>query len=144
ANRLGVDVRQLMAAAGDSDLHQELALVLAESQLARGDAAAALESLRTLRPTITSYRARVRRLQGLALHALSRPREAIEPLAEAIRLFRSDGLVESATRATYDLGYAYAALDQTGEAVSLLLEVERALNTSEVIDRTLQLKVHAL
>src|SRR6185503_16887603 len=47
ANRLGVDVRQLMAPAGDSDLHQELALVLAESQLAGGDAAAALESLRT-------------------------------------------------------------------------------------------------
>jgi len=110
AARLGVDVRQLMAPRGDSDLQQELALVLAESQLARGEPDAALAGLRSARAMLPAYRSRARRLEGLAQLALGRPRDAIEPLTDALQLFRADDLVESAARATYDLAYAYASL----------------------------------
>ena len=145
ATRLGVDVRELLAPQGRSDLQLELHIIVAESHLARGDAAAALESARGMPSSAPpAYRARGKRAEGRALAALARHRDAIAPLSEAVRLFRATDARELAIRAAFDLAYAHAALDESGAAVALLLECERAASTGEVVDRTLELKVHAL
>lgn len=144
AARLGVDVRDLMAPNDRSELEQELTLALAETHLNRGDPAAALAALRKMQLTETRHKARARRLEGLAHFALGDARAAIDPLAESVRLFRAQRYADSAARATYDLAYAYASLDQPAQAVGLLLEAELALRTGDAVDRTLELKVHAL
>ncbi len=144
ASRLGVDVRDLVSPNERSELEQELTLALAETHLNRGDPAATLAALRKTRTTETRHKARARRLEGLAHVALGEARAAIDPLAESVRLFRAERHADSAARATYDLAYTYASLDQPAQAVPLLLEAELALRTGDAVDRTLELKVHAL
>jgi transcriptional regulator with XRE-family HTH domain len=145
AGRLGVDVRELMAPQGGGDARAELALVVAEAHIARRAYDDALRAARAIGSGLADrYRARARRVEGLALLETGRARQAIAPLRDAVRTFSALGLADLAARATYDLGYAHASLDEPGEAASLLVECERALTTGDVVDKTLELKVHSL
>lgn len=144
AGRLGVRVVDLMGAAA-APVEAELAALTAERALALDRPQEALDAARSaVRGTRDSERARLRRLEGRALTRLGRPREAISPLVEALRTMRALGEVELGARAAYDLAYAHASLDETGEALALLIECERALEAGDIVDRTLELQTHSL
>jgi tetratricopeptide (TPR) repeat protein len=145
AARLGVDIAELLAPSERSGLQIELSLAVAESHLARHDPTAALAAVRSQPPGLPAAScARLRRLEGRALLALGQPREAIAPLSEAVHLFRSVRQPEGTVRATFDLAYTHASLDEPGAAVALLGECQGALTGGVIIDRTLELQVYSL
>ena len=144
ARRLGVRVVDLMGSDA-RPAEAELAAVTAERALALGRPEDALSAVsNSIRSARGIERARLRRLEGRALTRLGRAREAIAPLTEALRALTAAGDKELRTRAAYDLAYAHASLDETGEALGLLVECERALESGDVVDRTLELQTHSL
>lgn len=144
AARLGTDVGELVSVRDEAALHTELELVVAERYLAQGDLAAAAERASAVRTPDTFSRARARRIEGLALSRSGRAREGIGPLVESVQLFRAAGDEGAAVRASYDLAYAHASLDEVGEAIGLSVACEHALVTGAVVDRILELQVRSL
>ncbi len=144
ANRLGVPATDLLGPLGDSR-RQEVALLQIEGDLAAGRAEAALVRLKSVsRQGPLSFRARTYRLEGRALLALGRARDALGPLETAARLFREQGAKDAKVRALFDLATAHARLDHPGEALALALQCEAALQSGEIVDRTLELRVRSL
>jgi tetratricopeptide (TPR) repeat protein len=142
AARLGIGVGDLVdeASVGQAD---RMTVVRAEAELANGDPALALKLSRELTAT-GSHRAHALRLQGRALLALDRPREAILILREALVQLRATGTTDAAARTLYELAFAHARLDETEEAILNALECERALTAGELVDRTLELELRAM
>jgi tetratricopeptide (TPR) repeat protein len=118
-------------------------LFQAEREFATGSPEVALRLAEGLRVS-SAYRGRALRLQGRALLALDRARDALRPLEDAANDFRSRGSVDLAIRALYDTAVAHARLDETEETLMTALECERALRAGEIVDRTLELQVRAL
>jgi tetratricopeptide (TPR) repeat protein len=142
AGRLGIGVSDLLDDESGGRV-QRITVVRAEAELARGDPALALKLSRELTAT-GPHRAHALRLQGRALLALDRSREAIPILNDALLQLRATGAADTATRTLYDLAFAHARLDETEEAILTALECERALKAGELIDRTLELELRTL
>jgi tetratricopeptide (TPR) repeat protein len=144
AKRLGVPVTDLLAPADDSR-RVELTLLQAEGELTAGRADAALTRLRALAErTPKGLRPRALRLEGRALIALGQAKDAVAPLEEAVRGFRELGAHDAKIRALFDLATAHARLDHPGEALALSLQCEAALQSGDIVDRTLELRVRSL
>lgn len=144
AQRMGIRVVDLMGS-GAKPLEAELAAVTAERYLALGRPEEALKTIAAaVRSARDVERARLRRLEGRALTRLGRPREAVAPLTEALRSLSASEDKELHARTAYDLAYAHASLDETGEALPHLIECERALEAGDIVDRTLELQTHSL
>jgi transcriptional regulator with XRE-family HTH domain len=143
AGRLDVPVADLLAEPNARDRQHELMLLEAEREFARGSPVDALRLAEGLHLS-AAYRGRALRLQGRALLALDRAREAHAPLGEALNEFRGRGQVDLAARTLYDIALAHARLDETEEALLSALQCEGALRAGEVVDRTLELQVRAL
>ena len=144
ARRLGVTAPDLLGPA-DVSRQSELALLQVEGELAAGRPELALTRLKGVSgSTPLNLRPRAQRLEGRALLALGRASEAVGPLEAAVRGFRERGAHDAKVRALFDLATAHARLDQPGEALALSLQCEAALQTGEIVDRTLELRVRSL
>ena len=145
ASRLGVPVEALVAyGEGGAGRAGELLLLQAEAHLSAGRFSEALVAADALGGKVAGgARARLARLRGRALVELGRPKEAVIDLDDALRRFRSAGQRDLAARTLFDLALAHAACEAHGEALSLALQCEQALVTSDLVDRTLELKVLA-
>lgn len=144
AGRLGVALAELYSASNQTAQAVETELLRAESQVAAGEPQRALESASRLRSRASGHlRARVDRVEGQALLALGRAREAITRLDEAARAFRAIPDLGGLARSYLDLAYAHARLEEHGEALHLGLEAEHVLQGVGVVDRVLELKVLA-
>jgi tetratricopeptide (TPR) repeat protein len=142
AGRLGVALAQMYRASNQAEQAVEIELLRAESQLAAGESQRALEAAGRLRQrTVGNLRSRLDRLEGQALLAQGRAREAIARLDEAARAFRAIPDPGGLARTFLDLAYAHARLEEHGEALHLGLEAEHVLQGDGVIDRILELKV---
>ena len=146
AQRLGVPVTELLATPAPRDQALvELRLLESERELGAGRVTSALELARSVRsPRQGLLRAQQLRAEGRALLQLGRPQEAVPHLREAAALFARAGHQDLHARALFDLAYAQASLDAPGEALTLVLAVERALTERTIVDRTLELQVQSL
>ncbi len=146
AQRLGVPVTELLATPAPRDQALvELRLMEAERELGAGRVTSALELARSVRPPREGLlRAKQRRAEGRALLQLGRPQEAVPLLQDAVSLFANAGQQDLHARALFDLAYAHASLDAPGEALTLVLTVDRALADRTIVDRTLELQVQSL
>jgi tetratricopeptide (TPR) repeat protein len=144
ARRLGVPVADLLAPAEDSR-RIEVTLLQVEGDLAARRSDAALARVRALGGrTPKSLRPRALRLEGRALLDLGRAKDAVALLEEAARGFREQGAHDAKVRTLFDLATAHARLDQPGQALALSLQCEAALQSGQIIDRTLELRVRSL
>lgn len=143
ASRLGVDLTDLLSAPTAAEQDQEFMLLRAEQELRAGghEVAAQIASQWTKRSRGV-LRARFQRLRARALIESSRSPEAVKLLDQALLAFRSLGAKDLVARTLFDLARAHARLDSPGEAVRYALEAERALQSGDLIDRTLELDVH--
>jgi tetratricopeptide (TPR) repeat protein len=140
AGRLGVPVSDLLEGTSNAHVQHEAILAQAERELASGSPEFALRMLREMRPG-DADRGRALRLQGRALFALDKPRDALKFLNEALAEFRGRGQADIAARTLYDIALAHARLDESEEGLLTALECGRALRAGDVVDRTLQLQV---
>lgn len=145
AGRLGTTVGDLLApTTGSDDLSAEITLTRAEGLLVGGRVAEALQLIRPLESRLSGRpRGRLLRLLGRALTEHDRTREAVVALDEALRIFRTGSDRELATRTLYDLALAHAKVEAHGEALTYALACEHALNSGDVVDRSLELRVLA-
>jgi tetratricopeptide (TPR) repeat protein len=142
AGRLGVALAQLYSSSSQAEQAIEIELLRAESQVAAGEPQRALATATRLRGrTVGNLRARLDRIEGQALLAEGRAREAIARLDEAARAFRATPDPGALARTYLDLAYAHARLEEHGEALHLGLEAEHVLQGVGVVDRVLELKV---
>jgi tetratricopeptide (TPR) repeat protein len=81
------------------------------------------------------------RARGRALLKLGRAQEALAAFDNAAREFRASGKHDLAARALLDMAYAYRELDAPGEALRVAVQCDTALQTAQVVDRTLELQV---
>ncbi len=146
AGRLGVNVAQLMSAAAPrGEREADLQLLRAEQLLASGEPGEATTLLGSIERGLQgSHRARAQHLRARALLAADQPRAAIDLLDQALRAYRTQGQHDSLARVLYDLATAHARLDQLGEALNLALQCERFLQSGELVDRQLELRVMSL
>lgn len=143
ANRLGVEVTDLLAAPTTDRQDIEFMLLRAEQELRAGQHKVAADIAATWTKKATGVlRARFQRLQARALIETTPSPEAVKLLDEALRAFRSLGAKEFVARTLFDLARAHARLWATGEALSLALQAEQAIQRGDVIDRTLELEIH--
>lgn len=144
AARLGVAAADLLRPELGADGEVELGLIQAEGELREGRPAITLEHVRALETRASGVlAARLERLKGLAQLANGQLREAIRSLDRARRAFGAVGQREYAARAAFDLAQAHGRADEHGESIVLALECERALESGQLVDRTLELKVLA-
>lgn len=142
AGRLGVALAQLYSSSSQAEQAIEIEVLRAESQVAAGESERALVTASRLRGrTVGNLRARLDRIEGQALLAEGRVREAIARLDEAARAFRAAPDPGGLARTYLDLAYAHARLEEHGEALHLGLEAEHVLQGVGVVDRVLELKV---
>ena len=140
ARRLSVAVTDLFVAPS-GEAQTEVELIRAEALLAAGHVDDALALAEQLDKRATGLvRARVLRLRGRALIA-NRPREAMQALDEAVRIFRSAGARDMTVRALFDLARAHAFMEARGEALNLALQCEQQLAGGELIDRSFELQL---
>ena len=143
ARRLGVAVSELLEVPASRGEHElELELFAAQRLQATGD----LEGARRAAESASErsrgmLRARWLRLHGQILLRLDRARDAIGPLDQARRAFRSSPDPELTARVTYELAQAHAALGEFAEAVGLASDCERLLDARVVVDRTFEFQV---
>lgn len=141
ARRLGVAVSELMGPS-ESAPAVELDLLQSERALVSGDAAGALEAAeRAQRRSKGLDKTRAGRARGRALLRLGRAQEALATFDAAARDFRASGKHDLAARALLDMAYAYRELDAPGEALRVAVQCDTALQTGQVVDRTLELQV---
>jgi len=144
AGRLGVALAQLYSSSSQAEQAIEIEIIRAESHVASGESERALTTVRRLRGrTAGNLRARLDRIEGQALLAEGRAREAIARLDEAARAFRAVPDPGALARTYLELAYAHARLEEHGEALHLGLEAEHVLQGVGVVDRVLELKVLA-
>lgn len=143
AGRLGVTVSDLIGPADSKEADTlELTLLRAEQALASGNATEAIAVARKSTPRAAGLmRARFQRLHARGLNQTARTPEAIRLLDESLRQFRAARQREYVVRTLFDLAVAHSRIDQLNEALNLALECERALNASELVDRTFELQV---
>jgi tetratricopeptide (TPR) repeat protein len=142
ASRLGVSVGTLLQPAAAETSGIELEVLRAESDLSAGRFREALASTRKLERRVSGLlRARLLRVRGRGLTQSERSIEAVTALDEALRLFRAAGDREMVARTLFDLALAHARVEQLGEALNLAMQCEQAINSSDVVDRTLELQV---
>lgn len=143
ARRLGVAVSELLEVPADqNEARLEFELFAAQKRLADGNAEGAWRAAEGGAERSSGLlRARWLRLGGQVLLRLDRAREAIAPLDQARRSFRSLSQPELAARTSYELAQAHAAIGATGEAVGLATECERLLDSRVIVDRTLEFQV---
>ena len=145
AERLGVRVSDLLRDTERSEAEIELQLVTADRELAIGQPSRALALAdQGLRGASGIHRARLARVRGRALVAQGDLIAGALVLRQALRSLTQLGDSEARIRTTFDLADIHARLDEPGEALSLLLECERALTMGDVVDRTLELRTHSL
>ncbi len=144
AARLGVEVTDLLSVPTAESQDIEFMLLRAEQALRSGDAKLTAEIAAKWGPKASGViRARFQRLQARALIDGSRSKDAVKLLDDALRTFRSLGAKDQAARVLFDLARAHARLDSAGEALRFALEAEQALDRGDLIDRTLELDIHA-
>ena len=143
ASRLGVSVTDVLGETTPSARREELLLLEAEQELASGSPKVAQRLARDIEAQ-GRIRGRVLRLRGRTLLALDRARDALKQLTEATTEFRRNMQIDLAARTLYDIALAHARLDETEEAILYALECERAIASGDLVDRTLELQVHAL
>jgi tetratricopeptide (TPR) repeat protein len=141
SGRLGVSVEELIGTE-IPDKDAQLALLEAERELASGGPEMALKLARAVRGPGRLF-GRSLRLQGRALLALDRPREAIDVLERALEAFRVEQQRDFYIRTLLDLAHAHARLNRTQQALVLALECERALRSGELVDQAFALKVES-
>jgi len=142
ARRLGVSASDLVRNAEPSlSTANELALTRAEAELGAGRPEAALDLIQTVSSREAEQEPRLLRLRGRAMARLGRSREALKLLDEALRSYRAKRDGEGATRTLFDLAGVHAQLEEHAEALNLALQCEYAINASELIDRTFELRV---
>lgn len=143
ANRLGVEVTDLLSAPSADRQDLEFMLLRAEQELRSGATKVAVDIAAKWAPKATGVlRARFHRLQARAMIESERSTEAVKLLDDAFRVFRSLGAKEFVARTLYDLARAHARIDAPGEAIKYALESEQAIERGDVIDRTLELEIH--
>lgn len=143
AARLGVPVSDLLQSPGPSSERElELLITRAEILFRAGDADAAgkLADSAT-RSGGGLLKARAQRVKAHVLMHQQRAREALTLLDTALRTFRASRERALTIRTLFDLARAHSRVEERGEALNLALEVERALASGEVVDRTLELQV---
>ncbi|HEY6202476.1 MAG TPA: tetratricopeptide repeat protein [Candidatus Limnocylindria bacterium] len=141
ARRLGVAVSELMVPS-ESAPAVELELLQSERALLSGNGADALEAAeRAHRRSKGLDRARAVRARGRALLKLGRAQEALAAFDNAARDFRTSGAHDLAARTLLDMAHAYRQLDAPGEALRVAVQCDTALQTAQVVDRTLELQV---
>jgi tetratricopeptide (TPR) repeat protein len=141
SRRLGVAVSELMVVS-ESAPAVELDLLQSERALLSGDAPSALDAAeRAQRRAKGLDKIRAGRARGRALLKLDRPQEALAAFDNAARAFRASGKHDLAARSLLDMAYAYRALDAPGEALRVAVQCDTALQTAQVVDRTLELQV---
>lgn len=145
AQRLGVPTDSLMETREAQTDTLEATLLLGERALAAGKPKEALEIIEPVaeRPGGV-LRAKFQRLEGRALVALvdDRSDRAVVLLSAAERMFRAVGQTELEIRTRFDLARAHLRRGENDEAASLARECLRALERTEVVDRTLELQIH--
>lgn len=145
ANRLGVEVTDLLAAPTTDRQDIEFMLLRAEQELRAGQHRVAAEIAATWTKKATGVlRARFQRLQARAMIETTATPETIKLLDEALRSFRALGAKDFVARTLFDLARAHAKLVAPGEAVSFALQAEHAVERGDVIDRSLELEIHQL
>lgn len=143
ANRLGVEVTDLLAAPTTDRQDIEFMLLRAEQELRAGQHKVSADIAATWTRKATGVlRARFQRLQARALIESAKTSEAVRLLDEALRAFRSLGATEFVARTLYDLARAHGRLGSTGEGIRYALLAEQAIDRGDVIDRTLELEIH--
>lgn len=141
SRRLGVAVSELMVPSASAPA-VELELLQSERALLSGDAAGALEAAeRAQRRSKGLDKTRAARARGRALLKLGRAQEALAVFDNAAREFRASGKHDLAARSLLDMAYAYRELDAPGEALRVAVQCDTALQTAQVVDRTLELQV---
>jgi tetratricopeptide (TPR) repeat protein len=89
-------------------------------------------------------RAKALRIQGRALVETGEARAGLEILEQAGAELKALGLNELAVRVLYYRAIAHAHLDEPGNALTLALECEAAMNARGLVDRTLELQLRSL
>lgn len=142
AHRLGVTASDLVRSSEPrTSAALELALTRAEGELGAGRAEAALELVERAVPRGVEQSGRILRLRGRALAKMGRRREGLKLLDEALRSFRAKQDTEGAARTLFDLATVHAQLEENAEALNLALQCEHAINSGQIVDRTLELRV---
>ena len=142
ARRLGVTASDLVRTSEPSmSATLELALTRAEGELGAGRPDSALELVESAAPRGVQQSGRILRLRGRALAKMGRKREALKLLDEAHRSYRSKQDAEGAARTLFDLATVHAQLEENAEALNLALQCEHAINSGQIVDRTLELRV---
>jgi tetratricopeptide (TPR) repeat protein len=141
SRRLGVAVSELMVPSASAPA-VELELLQSERALLSGDATGALAAAeRAQRRSKGLDKTRAGRARGRALLKLGRAQEALGVFDNAVREFRAGGKHDLAARSLLDMAYAYRELDAPGEALRVAVQCDTALQTAQVVDRTLELQV---
>lgn len=143
AGRLGVSVSDLLGEAKPSSQQAELEILRAERELAAGSPAEALRLADGIEGSGRSH-GRVLRLRGRALLGLDRARDALGVLEEARKALRAREQLDLVARTQFDLAYAHARLDEHEEALLAGIECLRAFAAGDIVDRTLELQLHAV
>ena len=145
ANRLGVEVTDLLAAPTTDRQDIEFMLLRAEQELRAGQHKVAADIASTWTKKSTGVlRARFQRLQARAMIGTKATPETLKLLDDALRAFRALGAREFVARTLFDLARAHGELMASGEAVNFALQAEHAVERGDVIDRTLELEIHQL
>lgn len=145
ANRLGVEVTDLLAAPTTDRQDIEFMLLRAEQELRAGEHKVAADIASTWSKKSTGVlRARFQRLQARAMIETTAAPETIKLLDEALRAFRALGAKDFVARTLFDLARAHGKLAAPGEAVNFALQAEHAVEGGDVIDRSLELEIHQL
>ena len=143
ANRLGVEVTDLLAAPTTDRQDIEFMLLRAEQELRAGHHKVAADIASTwTRKSSGVLRARFQRLQARALIETTRSPDSVKLLDEALRAFRSLGAKDFVARTLFDMARAHGRLGAAGEAVNFALQAEHAIERGDVVDRTLELDIH--
>lgn len=145
ANRLGVEVTDLLAAPTTDRQDIEFMLLRAEQELRAGQHKVAADIASTWTKKSTGVlRARFQRLQARAMIETTTTPETVKLLDESLRAFRALGAKDFVARTLFDLARAHGRLRATGEAVNFALQAEHAVARGDLIDRTLELEIHQL
>ncbi|MEK6225527.1 MAG: tetratricopeptide repeat protein [Chloroflexota bacterium] len=144
AARLGVPISDLLRSDGNLP-ELELHLLRAEQMLSSGQAR---EVGGLLQPLIAgsegALRAKALRIQGRALIDAGDDPQGLEVLERAGVELKALGLHELAIRTLYDRAIGHAHLDEPGNALTLALECEAAMQARGLTDRTLELQIKSL
>ncbi|MEX2047281.1 MAG: helix-turn-helix transcriptional regulator, partial [Chloroflexota bacterium] len=145
ANRLGVEVTDLLAAPTTDRQDIEFMLLRAEQELRAGQHKVAAEIAATwMKKSTGVLRARFQRLQARAMIETHTTSETVKVLDEALRAFRALGARDFVARTLFDLARAHGTMMAPGEAVNYALQAEHAVERGDVIDRSLELDIHQL